>query len=190
MNPLIVRPYVATLGAYFRWVKLPLSHVTARFGHHSKAPLPTFGSLDDYLRWMGEKLHWRSDGLGGVWDVFPSLAGLAWQLEHQGFAEDDCDGLAFFSAHMVKPFADSERDVYIVTLVLNPRHLPLERAAHVVCVFRSAGAWRVISNTEMYPRRYPTFAAALAENPYARGQEIKLVEVRDSELRRVPAPED
>lgn len=190
MNPLLVRPYVATVGAYFRWVKLPLSQVTARFAHQSQAALPTFGSLDEYVRWMGTHLRWRSDGLAGVWDVFPSLAGMVWQLEQQGFAEDDCDGLAFFSAQMVKPFADNERDVYIVTVVLNPRHLPLERAAHVLCVFRNAGAWRVISNNEMYPRRYSTFAAALAENPYARGQEIKLVEVRDIDLRRVPAPAD
>ena len=190
MNPLFVRPYVATLGAYFRWLKLPLSRLAARFAHQSKAALPTFESLDEYVRWMGQKLRWRSDGLGGVWDTFPSLAGLAWQLEHRGFAEDDCDGLAYFSALMVKRFADNERDVYIVTLVLNPRYMPLQRAAHVVCIFRSGGAWRVISNTEIYPRRYPTFAAAVAENPYARGQEIKLVEVRDIRLRRVPAPED
>ena len=190
MKELLVRPYVAAVGAYLHYAKLPLSHLTARFEHASKALLPTFESLDEYVRWMGEHLRWRSDGFGGVWDVFPSLAGMLWQLEQQGIAEDDCDGLAFFSAQVVKAFADNEQDVYIVTLVLDPRHLPLERAAHVVCVFRSGGAWRVISNTELYPRRYTTFAAALSENPYARGQEIRLVEVRDSELRRVPAPVD
>jgi hypothetical protein len=189
MNPLLIRPYVSVLDAHFRWMKVPLSQLTDRFAPRAPANLPAFGSLDDYVKWMGEKLRWRSDGLGGVWDTYPSLENMAWQLENKGYIEDDCDGLAYFSALMVQPFADSERDVYIVSIVLNPRYMPLNQAAHVVCVFRTAGAWRVISNTEIYPRRYPTFAEAVAENPYTRGQEVKLVEVRDVKLQRVSAPE-
>ena len=191
MNPLLIRPYVTALNAYFRWIKAPLSKLTSRFAPGAPADkLPTFQSLDEYVAWMGQKLRWRSDGLGGVWDTFPSLDHMAWQLEHKGYIEDDCDGLAYFSATMVKPFADRECDVYVVTIVLNPRYMPLNQAAHVICVFRSGGAWRVISNTELYPRRYATFAEAVHENPYTRGQEVKLVETRDAELRLVPAPQD
>jgi len=190
MKALFERPYVAALRAYFRWLKMPLSRLSQRFAPRSPANPPTFNSLDDYVRWMGEKLRWRSDGLGGVWDTFPSLANMIWQLENKGFAEDDCDGLAYFSAMMVKPFADSDKDIYIVTIVLSPRRMPLNQAAHVVCIFRSGGAWRVISNAEIYPRKYATFAEAVAENPYTRGQDVKLVEVRDIKLRRVSAPPD
>lgn len=189
MNPLLVRPYVAVLGAYFRWMKAPLSQLTDRFTPRAPANLPEFGSLDEYVQWMAEKLRWRSDGLGGVWDTYPSLENLSWQLENKGYVEDDCDGLAYFSATIVQRFADNDQAVYIVTVVLNPRYMPLNQAAHVLCIFRVGGTWRVISNSEIYPRRYPTFAEAVAENPYTRGQDVKLVEVRDVHLQRVAAPE-
>jgi hypothetical protein len=190
VNPLLVRPYVAAVSAYFRWGKRPLSRLTYLFGHKPAGEAPAFASLEEYAAWMSAGLRWRSDHLGGVWDVFPTMDQMIWQLEKQGYVEDDCDGLAYFSAQMVRQFADDPAQVYVVTLILNPRGLPLQRAAHVLCIFRAGGKWRVISNNELYPRRYATFDEALRENPYTRGQEIEFIEVRDADLKRVDAPAD
>jgi hypothetical protein len=190
VKPPFIPPYVVVLGTYFRWVKLPLSRLVSRFRPKIAFQPPVLSSLEEYAGWISQHLRWRSDPLNGVLDIFPDLRYLAWQLDRKGMAEEDCDGLAYFHASAVAQFADSPSDIYVVTIVLDPRRISLQEAAHVICIFRSGGKWRVISNLEVYPRRYPTFLAALSENPYCRGRPIKLVEVRDAHLRRVAQPAD
>lgn len=188
MKALFVAPYVALVRFYFRWMKVGVSRLVNLFRPKLPFQPPAFASLDEYAEWMREHLRWRADRLGGLLDVFPDLRHLAWQLKRRGIVEDDCDGLAYYSAAVVRQFVDDLKDVYIVSVVLNPRFVPLQQAAHVLCIFRVAGKWRVISNNQLYPRRYATFASALTENPYCRGKEIKFVEIRDAQLRRVHAP--
>ena len=106
---------------------------------------------------MQNHLKWRLDRLAGMLDVFPSLEYVAWQLENKGVIEDDCDGLAYVAARGALQLADSPNDVYIVTLVLDPARMAVASAAHVICVFRKAGKWYVVSNGKMDARQYPSF---------------------------------
>jgi hypothetical protein len=185
-----IRPYVAIVSRYFRWAKLPLSQLANLLRPWRPWKPLDVGTLDEYAAWMKDHLRWRPDPLAGMLDIFPSLGHMAWQLERNGTAADDCDGLAYFSAAVVGQFADRPDGVYVVSMVLDPRHLPVVMAAHVICVFHAGGAWRVISNSELFPRSYPTFDEAVRDNPYARGHEIMHLEVRDARLRRVQAPGD
>lgn len=188
MRGVFVRPYVALTHVYFRHVKLPVSRLVDRFRPKSAWNLPAFSSLEEFAQWLAVHTRWRLDPLAGVLDIFPSLGHLAWQLEQKGLVEDDCDGLAFLAAQGARQFADVPGMVYVVTLVLDPRRLPLVQAAHVLCIFRHQGCWRVFSNGGLYPQCYPSFWKALTDNPHCYGQRILSVEVRDADLRPAPEP--
>jgi hypothetical protein len=188
--PLLIPPYLGIVRGYFRWVKVPLSRALGQFSRRMEFRPPSFSSLEAYAGWMAHHLRWRMDPLWGLLDTFSDLGHMAWQIEQRDYAADDCDGLAYYSAQIVAQFADDHRDIYIVTLVIDPRHTPLSEAAHVECIFRTRGHWRVISSTILYPETYPTFWSAVRENPYCRGRKLLLVEVRDARWRRVPAPPD
>lgn len=188
MKRLFVRPYVAALGGYFSRAKLPVSRAIDRVRPKSAFHLPEFASLDQFAEWMNRHLRWRLDRLAGMIDVFPSLEHVAWQLEKGGFVEDDCDGLAYVAAQGARQLADSADDVFIVTLVLDPTHISVKKAAHVMNVFRHQGKWHVVSNGRLDQRHYPSFWAAVTQNAYSRGHEIRFLETRNADLERVPRP--
>ena len=190
MNRLFVRPYVATLAGYFTRLKLPLSRMVDRTRPRlSRLILPYFASVEDLAAWMDTHLRWRMDRLNGLLDVFPSLEHAAWQLEHRGQIADDCDGLALVAAQGALQLADFPGDVYVVTMVLDPEKLPVTEAAHAICVFRRRGEWYVVSNGKIDARQYSTFQAAVSQNDYSRGYEIKFLEARDTNLERVAPPD-
>ncbi len=188
MHRLLVRPYLALVSWYFRRLKLPLSRAADRFRPKGRFLLPAFASLDEFAGWLASHTRWRSDPLAGAFDIFPSLEHLGWQIAHQGYAADDCDGLAYLAAQGALQFADAPDRVYVVTVVLDPVHLPLQQAAHVLCIFQHAGRWRVISNGELYPQAFPSFWRALTDNPHCRGHAILFYELRDAHLRPAHAP--
>jgi len=142
-----------------------------------------FASLDAYGEWLPTAVRWKLEPLGGLFDTFPSLGHIEWQLQTRGRFEDDCDGLAYFSANCVLPFCDDPADCYVVTVVIDPFEVGLLYAAHVLCIFRSGGFWRVISNDELYPQRWDSFEEALQQNGYCQGHRLLLVEIRDRHLR-------
>ena len=66
-------------------------------------------------------------------------------------------------------------------------------APHVICLFRRAGRWRMISNSLVFADAWLDFEEALQENPYAFGHPLLFYEVRDANLRfvrskRFPVP--
>jgi len=190
MKRLFVRPYVAVLGSYFSRAKLPLSRMVDRTRPRSTTlNLPQFASVEDLAEWMQDHLRWRMDRLRGLLDVFPSLEHVAWQLKHKGVVEDDCDGLAFVAARGALQIADFPGDVYVVTMVLDPGKLPVDRAAHVICVFRRQSKWYVVSNGKIDARQYASFRDAVTQNEYSYGHEIKFLEARDANLERVGLPD-
>ena len=78
--------------------------------------------------------------------------------------EEDCDGLAYFSAQNLPQFVADPSQIFIVTVVLDPFTFAKDRllySAHVICVFRHEGFWRVISNDTLYRDRFDTFAQAM-----------------------------
>lgn len=185
---LLVAGYKLALSTYFRFLKVPLSRLVDLFRPHVPFRPPDVASLEDYHAWAEGRLRWKLDPLWGIIDLYPSLEFMSWQLDTRGVAENDCDGLAYFSAAAVRHLADSEKDVYVVTIVLDPRRLSLLEAAHVITILRAGGKWRVISNAALYPRRYNTFHDTLLENPYTRGQTILFLETRDADLKPVSRP--
>jgi hypothetical protein len=116
-------------------------------------------------------------------DFFPSLEHAAWQLATKGIFEDDCDGLAYFSAANVEKFCDRPEDRYLVTLLINPFDVGLANAAHVVLFFRHQGYWRIISNQHLYPQRWDSFFEALKTNPYVGGRPVLWAAVQDLRFR-------
>ncbi|MCD6289372.1 MAG: hypothetical protein J7M34_02630 [Anaerolineae bacterium] len=180
--------YVLGLRLYFRWLKCPLSTVVDFFKPKSPWRSRSWPDLERYADWLQEHADWRHDPLGGVLDTFPSLAHLQWQLDHYDKVQDDCDGLAYFSAANIARLADRPEDVYVVSLVLDPFEFSekgLLYAAHVICVFRHEGMWRVISNQYVEPGRWSSFAQAVVENSYTRGHRLLFCEARDRNLRFV-----
>ena len=118
-----------------------------------RAPWPghdaEWDSLTDYAQWLPRHVRWRIDRLNGVIDVFPDRETIAAQFRDRGYFEDDCDGLAYFSAQNLPQFVADPDRIFIVTLILDPytfAHNALTYAAHVICVFYHDSAWRVISN--------------------------------------------
>lgn len=188
MHRWLVQPYLGIVRFYFRRLKLPASRLANLFRPKERFLLPSFASLDEFAGWLAGHTRWRADPLAGVLDIFPSLEHLAWQLTHQGYAADDCDGLAYLAAQGARQFADAPDLIYVVTLVLNPMRLPLEQAAHVLCIFRHAGRWRVVSNGTLYPQAYASFWRALTDNPHCHGHTILFYELRDADLRPARAP--
>ncbi len=187
--------YRRSLAVSFRALKIPLSGIAN--GVAPKAPwtsfAPRWDTLEEYAAWLPQHAAWRSDRLGGLLDYFPSLNTIAGQFRDKGKFEDDCDGLALFSAQNVRQFADDPDAVYVVTLILDPFSFDqnaLQRAAHVICVFRREGAWQVVSNTDVFADRFPSFAAAVQNNPYCARHPVLWVEVRDARLRRLTSDAD
>ena len=184
--------YRRGLSVFFRALKVPVS--TVANGLTPKAPWTSFAvrwdTLEDYAAWLSQPEHaaWRSDRLGGLLDFFPSLSTISAQFRDKGRFEEDCDGLALFSAQNVRQFADEADAAYVVTLILDPFSFDrnaLLLAAHVICVFRREGAWRVVSNTNLFPDRFPSFATAVQSNPSCAGHPVLWAELRGFRLRRL-----
>ncbi len=145
----------------------------------------TFPTLEEYAAWLAAHTEWQPDPLGGLWDVYPSLGHLFWQLETRGKVTDDCDGLAYFAAATVKSYCDPATEPYVVSVTLNPFEVGLQLAVHAVCFFRHEGRWRCISNGWLEPGAWTTFADAIRHNSYCEGRQVVGWEVRDADLRRV-----
>jgi len=175
--------YVLGLKVWFRWGKPLLSRLVNAFRPRLPWQERSFTSLEAYGQWLSTAVCWKIEPLGGVFDTFPSLEHIEWQLQTRGRFEDDCDGLAYFSANNVLPFCDDPADCYVVSVVINPFEVGLLYAAHVLCIFKSGGTWRVISNDKLYPQRWSSFEEALQQNPYCSGHQLLHVEIRDHRLR-------
>jgi len=189
--------YWRGLAISFRALKIPLSTIANAVA--AKAPWSSFATrwdtLEEYAAWLKPRRYadWRPDPLGGLLDYFPSLDTIAAQFRDKGKFVDDCDGLALFSAQNVRQFADDPDAVYIVTLIMDPFSFDdkaLERAAHVICVFRREGVWRVVSNTDVFDERFPSLAAAVQKNSYCIIHPVLWAEVRNTRLRRLASGPD
>ncbi|RME85444.1 MAG: hypothetical protein D6775_02795 [Caldilineae bacterium] len=190
--------YWRYLSLSFRFGKVPRSSVFNFF--KPRAPWPghndTWDSLEEYAQWLPDHVHWKRDPLYGALDIFPDRGIIAAAMRDKGVFEDDCDGLAYFSAQNLLDLLPDPSHIYIVTLVLDPytfEEKALFYAAHVICVFRHEEVWRVISNDTLYPNRFATFAEAVRDNPYCAAHPVLWLEVRTPDLKRVFAgrnPED
>ncbi len=181
--------YVPLWTFWFRWGRRPLSWLVDRFRPHVPLPPRRFQSLEEFAQWWAAHTRWRSDPLKGAIDVVASLAYAQWQWREKGVFEGDCDGLAYVAAQHLSPLVDKGH-CYIVTLLLNPFDFSglwegLQMGAHVLCIFRYRGKWRVLSNTELFPQAWDTFDEALHLNPYTRGHTVLWYEIRDAHMRRV-----
>jgi len=149
-------------------------------GHNAR-----WESLDAYAQWLPGHVRWKPDRLGGVIDVFPTRETIAAQFQQKGYFEEDCDGLAYFSAQNLLHFVENPNRISIVTVVMDPFTFekdPLLYAAHVIVVFQYRGKWRVISNDTLYPEEFDSFAEAVQFNPYCRNHPVLWTEVRDKDL--------
>jgi len=174
--------FVFGLLVWLRWGKILLSHLANFFRHRLPWQPLTFASLEAYGQWLPTAVCWKMEPLHGFLDTFPSLEHIAWQLKTSGRFADDCDGLAYFSAHNVLPFCDDPNDCYVASVVLNPFAVGWLYTAHALCIFRSGGHWRVISNDYLYPQRWNSFEEALQENDYCLGWPMLYAEIRDAKL--------
>jgi hypothetical protein len=160
------------------WLKRPFSWLANK----TKPTVPwqplRFASLEEYAEWAREHVEWVADPLGGVVDSFPSLGNAAYQLLSKGKFQDDCDGLAYFSAANIEPFCDRPQDRYLVTVLLNPFDIGWANAAHVMLFFKQGGKWRVISNQYLYAPAWDTFWDALQHNDYVAGRPVYLAIVQ------------
>lgn len=150
----------------------------------------TFPSLEEYAAWLAANTKWEQDPLGGLWDVYPALGHLFWQLETRGYVADDCDGLAYFAAATVQPYCDPGTQPYVVSLTLNPFEVGLPLSVHAMCFFQHDGNWRGISNGQLDPGAWGSLRDAVLHNSYCEGRQVVRWEVRDADLRRaseVPA---
>lgn len=183
--------YSRGLMFWFRWGKIILSRLANLLRPRATWPqhVPFWRSLEEYAAWLPAHVRWMPDPLGGAFDSFLSPAALAAQMRDRGYVQKDCDGLAQFSAlNLTYLLPRGAQDVFIVTVILDPfsfQKQALLYAAHVLCVFRHEQAWRVISNHELFPDRYPSFAAAVQHNPYCAGHPVLWFEVRDPHLKRL-----
>lgn len=179
--------YVALWRLWFRHGRGVLSRAVDRVRPRQVGTWPSFTSLDDFGRWWATHTRWKSDPLWGLVDIVASPDHARWQWQHKGIFEDDCDGLAYMAAQHVRSLADPGH-CYVVTLLLDPFEFPnvvqgIALGAHVLCIFRHEGEWRVLSNSELYPQSWPTFERALEENPFTRGHRVLWYELRDADMR-------
>lgn len=190
MKAFIANLYVLLIRAWLRWGKPVRSKVAGLFQPKVDFDVADvqFDSLSEFADWLKEHTEWRSDPVRGLFDLYPSLGHLFWQLEHNGVVQDDCDGLSYFSAACVAPYCDSPRDRYLVDIVLDPFEIELARSAHNICVFRRHGKWRVISNGMLDAGKWPTLDEAVRGNSYAQDYSVLWWEARDINLKRVPPP--
>ncbi len=185
---LLLTLYVRILGWWFRLGKAPLSGLANLLRPRLALDLPAFDDLPAFAVWWERHTEWKPDPFNGAFDIFPALANAAWQWAQQGIVRDDCDGLAYIAANQVKPFADSASEVYVVTIITDPfswGKQGLLMAPHVICLFRRAGRWQMVSNSEVFADTWDDFEEALRANPYATGHPLLFYEVRDANLRFV-----
>lgn len=187
---LIRRLYWRALAVSFRFFKRPTSSVVNRLRPRAAWPghKATWASLEEYGEWLPRHVRWKPDPLNGVIDLFPDRATIAAQFRDRGRFEEDCDGLAFFSAQNLPQFVADPSQIFLVTVVLDPYTFVKDRllyAAHVICVFWYDGFWRVISNDTLYRDRFASFVQAVQHNPYCAAHPVLWVEVRTPELKRL-----
>ncbi len=187
--------YWRLLALVFRWGKVPFSKALGRL--EKRAPWPghdaRWDSLDEYARWLPQHVRWKPDRLSGFIDAFPTKETIAAQFRDKGIFEEDCDGLAYFSAQNLVSFADDPNRITVVTVVLDPfsfKRQALLYAAHVIVIFPYEGKWRVISNDTLYPDEFEHFAEAIQFNPYCHDHPVLWTEVRDKDLKLYAAGAD
>ncbi len=179
--------YWRALALVFRWGKVPFSKLLGRL--EKRAPWPGhdahWQTLEEYARWLPGHVRWKPDRLSGLIDVFPTRETIAAQFRQKGYFEEDCDGLAYFSAQNLIQFVEDPNKITIVTVVLDPftfKEQALLYSAHVIVVFQYRGKWRVISNDTLYDDAFDSFAEAVQFNPYCRDHPVLWTEVRDKDL--------
>ncbi|MCO6450260.1 MAG: hypothetical protein J5I90_05670 [Caldilineales bacterium] len=187
--------YWRGLSATFRVGKPPRSSLFNRFKPQAEWPGhdDAWPSLESYAAWLPKHVRWKPDGLNGIIDVFPNKETIAAQFRDKGIFEDDCDGLAFFSAQNVKQFVEDPSRIYVTSVILDPftfAQNPLLYSAHVICVFQIQQAWRVISNDTLYPQQFASFPAAVQTNPYCASHPVLWAEVRDADLKFIAGSKD
>lgn len=182
--------YQRVLAVWFARGKIILSRWINFF--RRKAPWPSYEapwrSLEEYAQWLPNHVRWTPDPVGGAFDTFYNREIVAERYRKKGIFEKDCDGLALFSAYNLELLLRDPRHIYLVTVILDPFSFSKSRllhAAHVLCVFRHEGAWRVISNDTLYPEHFESFAEAVQYNPYCANHPVLWFEVRDTALRRL-----
>jgi hypothetical protein len=175
--------FVFGLLVWLRWGKMLLSRLANAFRPRLPWQPLTFASLEAYGLWLPTAVRWQMEPLRGLFDTFPSLGNIAWQLQTHGYFADDCDGLAYFSAQNVLPFCDDPAICYVVSVILNPFEVGLVSSAHALCIFQSGGVWRVVSNDALYSEQWPSFEEALQQNDYCQGHPLLYAEIRDANLR-------
>ncbi len=187
--------YWRLLALVFRWGKVPFSRALGRL--EKRAPWPGhdahWESLEAYAQWLPGHVRWKPDRLGGVIDVFPTRETIAAQFRAKGYFEEDCDGLAYFSAQNLMQFVADPHKINIVTVVMDPftfKKNPLLYSAHVIVLFHYRSEWRVISNDALYPEGFDSFAEAVQFNPYCRNHPVLWTEVRDKDLHLYAAGSD
>lgn len=187
--------YWRFLAASFRFVKVPRSSLFNRFQPRATWPGHDahWDSLDEYAVWLRKNVRWKADALNGAIDIFPDREIIAGQFQQKGIFEDDCDGLAYFSAQNLPQFVEDPDKIYIVTMVLDPYSFEKDAllyAAHVICVFQHEGVWRVVSNGVLYPEHFESFAEAVQFNRYCAAHPVLWAEVRDRDLKRLASSSD
>ncbi|NOZ50144.1 MAG: hypothetical protein GXP37_08880 [Chloroflexi bacterium] len=189
---LLRRGYQRLLAGWFGGGKVGLSHLLNLF--RRKAPWPSYTiswrSLDEYARLLPKLVIWQPDPLGGAIDTFYNREIIAAKYRQKGVFAKDCDGLALFSAYNLELLLRQPAVIYVVTVILDPFSFaksPLLYAAHVICVFRHEGAWRVISNDTLYAEPFESLAAAVQHNPYCAQHPVLWFEVRNTSLKRLHA---
>ena len=179
--------YWRTLALVFRWGKVPFSKALGRLEKRAQWPGHDthWETLEDYARWLPGHVRWKPDRLGGLIDVFPTRETIAAQFQEKGYFEEDCDGLAYFSAQNLIQFVEDPNKITIVTVVLDPftfKEKALLYAAHVIVAFQYRSKWRVISNDTLYADAFDSFVEAVQFNPYCRDHPVLWTEVRDKDL--------
>jgi hypothetical protein len=187
--------YWRLLAAVFRWGKVPFSRVLARL--EKRAPWPGhdahWSSIEAYAQWLPQHVRWTPDRLNGLIDAFPTRETIAAQMQEKGIFENDCDGLAYFSAQNLIRLVREPNKITLVTVIMDPftfEKQPLLYSAHVILIFWHEGYWRVISNDTLYPDKFESFAEAIQHNPYCQQHPVLWVEVRDKDLRLYAAGAD
>ncbi len=180
--------YIAGLQIWFRTVKVPLSRTVGYFRDGAEPVTREFPSLDEFASWWQTHARWTADPFKGVLDIFPTLRQAELQLNRTACVADDCDGLAYVAANQLRHLLAASQEVYVVSIITDPyswEAQALLMAAHVICVFRHAGQWRVVSNETLFPDTWADFEAAVLDNPYTRGHPVLFYEVRTHDLKFV-----
>lgn len=195
--------YIRFIATWLRYGKPALSRVAALVRAKDPVDLAALfvfskirecnpSSLEELAQWLAEHTEWISDPLWGLVDFFPSMGNMEWQLNHgDGVFRNDCDGLAYLTALAVRPFCDSAKENFLVTVIYDPTEVPVRGSAHVLNLFRYQGLWRIASNAALDPKAWETPCVALYDNSYyhqwCRGARLQYIEVRSAELKLLAA---